>query len=275
MKISCCTKPFYEHNLEFALKRIHNVGYDGADITNPSIGPGMKKEIKMVTDFLKGKEFEISSVFSGAHALYKSSICSSSIEERQVGIKITKDTIDYAAALNCKYVLIMGYYQWPYVQMDPDKYWNWTKESLIICADYAGKKGITLILEIEPTIAYVINSPWAAKKMVEEIGSDFLRINADIGHLNLMTYKSGTICDFLDIMQEYIVSFHICDNDGITDLEAPPGTGNINWPVVIRKIYDINFSGYLGVELIGGFNQRDADGGIYQGIEFLKKYIKT
>ena len=45
----------------------------------------------------------------------------------------------------------MGYYQWPYVQIDPNKYWDWTKESLTICADYAGKKGITLTLEIEPT----------------------------------------------------------------------------------------------------------------------------
>lgn len=67
----------------------------------------------------------------------------------------------------------------------------------------------------------------------------------DIGHANL----NGNIFSFISSFRKKIVHVHAHDNDGNSDVHMPIGSGNINWPIVLKALKEIDYDRTMTLEM--------------------------
>ncbi|MDD3726030.1 MAG: sugar phosphate isomerase/epimerase [Candidatus Ratteibacteria bacterium] len=76
---------------------------------------------------------------------------------------------------------------------------------------------------------------------VEKFAHPHLGFCLDTGHANVSCESDGPMI-FFDVMQKYLVAFHIQDNSGDRDIHLAPGYGLIDWNTFFKKMDEINFS---------------------------------
>ena len=74
--------------------------------------------------------------------------------------------------------------------------------------------------------------------------SPALKLCYDSGHENCFS-KEG---DVLDRFADKLYCLHLHDNDGKSDQHKIPGEGSINWPDLIRKLKQCNYTGSITLE---------------------------
>lgn len=67
----------------------------------------------------------------------------------------------------------------------------------------------------------------------------------DTGHAHL----AGELTTVIHKLSGHLKMLHINDNRGDSDAHLPPGSGNINWPLVIADLQRCHFDGVLILEL--------------------------
>lgn len=268
MKISLYTKIFQYLHYNEIIPIAKKYGYDGLELDRlPEMGAQLLKEMAQANNLT------ISSLHSWAHVAHGSNIASGNADKRYDGTKAIEKAISFAKEVGCPVVQVKGMYCWPYTL--PFKgFWERTRTELKKLCSYAESSNVKLSLHMKHSIAYVINSPWAVKDMIEEVNSTALGVTFDIGTFNLMTARATSLVGFVEIMKDNIFHVHISDNDGYRDQKLPPGRGNINWDVLLMALRDINYTGYLSVDLQGGFQQRDPHGVAYESIKFLRNILE-
>ena len=267
MKISLYTKAFQYLHFREIVPLITNFGYDGLELDRlPEAGPKLFKELT------NSYGLDIVALQSSAHVASGSNIASGNADKRFDGAKSVKDAIDFARDCACPIVQIRGMYCWPY--SSPYKgFWKRACQELRRLASHAESSKVKLSLHLKHTIAYLINSPWAARDMIEEVGSSALGVTFDTGTFNLMTFRADSLVGFVEILKDVIIHVHVSDNDGYKDFKYPPGRGNINWEVFLMALRGIQYDGYLSVDLPGGFMQRDPHGASFESIKYLRNLL--
>ncbi|MFA5779354.1 MAG: sugar phosphate isomerase/epimerase [Elusimicrobiota bacterium] len=268
MKISLYTKIFQYLHYNEIIQIAKKYGYAGLELDRlPEVGAQLLKEM------VQTNNLTICSLHSWAHVAHGSNIASGNADKRYDGVNAIEKAIVFAKEVGCPIVQIKGIYCWPYAL--PFKgFWNRTVTELKKLCRSAENNNVKLSLHMKHSIAYVVNSPWAAKDMIEEVGSSALGVTFDAGTLNLMTPRATSLVGFVEILKDNIFHVHINDNDGYHDQKLPPGKGNINWEVLLMALRDINYNGYLSVDLQGGFQQRDPHGVAYESIKFLRSVLE-
>lgn len=268
MKISLYTKIFQYLHYNEVILIARKYGYDGLELDRlPEVGSQLLKEM------VQANNLTICSLHSWAHVAHGSNIASGNADKRYDGAKAIEKAITFAKGVVCPIVQVKGIYCWPY-SLPFKSFWNRTVTELKKLCTYAESNNIKLALHMKHTIAYVVNSPWAVKDMIEEVGSPSLGVTFDAGTLNLMTSCATSLVGFIEILKDNIFHVHISDNDGYHDQKLAPGKGNINWEVLLMALRDINYTGYLSVDLQGGFQQRDPHGAAYESIRFIKNILE-
>ncbi len=120
-------------------------------------------------------------------------------------------------------------------------------------AKMAEESGITCNLEgLNITTDHVGNflkNTEMAAEMIRLIGSPKVKILYDIYHMQL---NEGSICDTITKYVDTIGHIHIADAPG----RHEPGTGEINYPNVIKHLRKVGYDGKIGCEL---FPETDSD----------------
>lgn len=76
-----------------------------------------------------------------------------------------------------------------------------------------------------------------------------LRMTLDTGHANLESRGSKKIIDFIERFSDRIGHVHANDNFGKEDNHLPIGTGNIDFPVIIRRLKRIGYDDTITLEV--------------------------
>ncbi|NDL68560.1 TIM barrel protein [Anaerotalea alkaliphila] len=90
-----------------------------------------------------------------------------------------------------------------------------------------------------------------AAEMIRLIGSPKLKILYDVYHMQL---NEGSICDTLTKYIDTIGHIHIADAPG----RHEPGTGEVNYPFVIKHLRNLNYTDRVGCELFPKSGTEDA-----------------
>lgn len=88
---------------------------------------------------------------------------------------------------------------------------------------------------------FLVNTQMAAE-VIRLIDSPKLKILYDVYHMQL---NEGSICDTLTKYIDTVGHIHIADAPG----RHEPGTGEINYPNVIKHLRDLGYEGTVGCEL--------------------------
>jgi sugar phosphate isomerase/epimerase len=121
-----------------------------------------------------------------------------------------------------------------------------------------------IFFAVEPEPGTLIHGSREMSKLVEEVASENLRLNLDVGHSYLTETNPAS-----DIRRwgNKIVHVHIEDIKNGEHVHLLPGRGNINFDSVMSALDEINYSGFIVLDLFDIV--ADPSGFAKQGIKAL------
>ncbi len=150
--------------------------------------------------------------------------------------------IEYAEALGCTMVNCLAGI--PPRTVNAEKVHETLMGNLRYATAALEEAGIRLVIEPINTIdipGFHITSTRQARSIINETGSDNVFLQHDIYHMQIMEGDlARTIGSNLDIIRH----IQIADNPGRNE----PGTGEINYPFLLRSIDDLGYDGWIGCE---------------------------
>jgi fructoselysine 3-epimerase len=254
--------------LEEVINRLSSFGYDAIEIGCAAphawpdyLSPERRQEIKKL---LNEKNLKVSSMLpapGGGPGMNPSSPLK---EEREFTIKHYKEVVRLAHEWECPTVMwIAG---WVVFGTSQQEAWNYSLEGLIEVAKYAKDLGVTLVVEPTPADSNLIETADDALLLAEQSGMDNVKVMFDTFHA---LYRNEVSSDYVYRMKDKLHHVHIADSDRL-----PPGQGRCDYDAVLRALKDINYDGYLSMEV--GFHARQSEPDWYakQSIAYLKEKLK-
>jgi fructoselysine 3-epimerase len=274
MKLSFNTWPYASfpvwlpaYPLEEVIKRIATIGYDGIEIgaASPHCYPPTttKERRKNIKNVLEYYNLEVSSMLPGLSGGPGHNVASPIPEERRHTIEHYKQVVELCAELGGKTVLYIP--GWQVFGTSRKQAWAWSCEALSEISKAASDYGVTMVVEPTPFDSNLVDRCDDAIEMMQEVGEPNVKLMFDTFHA---LYRKEVSTDYVYSMGENLHHIHISDNDRLV-----PGQGRGDFVSLINALKDINYDGYLAMEL--GFDRRDIepDNVARQAFEYLKPLV--
>ena len=152
---------------------------------------------------------------------------------------------EVAKRLKCSMMCVVGGDDIPGVSQE--KMHDAIIEGLKLGAPVAEKHGVTLILEPMNIKVdhkgHCLYGSAPTLRIIKAVGSKFVKINWDLYHMYITegklieNVKKGFEADAVPYLQ-------LADHPGRNE----PGTGEVDYPKVLKAIHEIGFRGYIGLE---------------------------
>jgi hydroxypyruvate isomerase len=150
--------------------------------------------------------------------------------------------IDYAGTLSCRRVNCLA--GLAPKDAEPER----LRETFLANLDYAAsafkKAGIKLLIEAINTRdipGFYLTNTKQAIELIEATGSDNIFVQYDIYHMQIM---EGDLTRTIEANLPRIAHMQLADNPG----RHEPGTGEINYSFLFRKLDELGYDGWIGCE---------------------------
>jgi len=177
-------------------------------------------------------------------------------------IKGIQESLDMAVEMNTKKMFILTdelgddrsvKFQFPDLT-EAQKYQS-VLDGLKEIAPMASKAGVTLVLEplnnLVDHAGYWLKNSDVGFEMIRKVNSPNIRLLFDIYHQQI---SEGNLIERLTKNLDVIGHVHVADVPG----RHQPGTGEINYPVVLGKLRDAGYQQYVGLEFEPIGSSKDA-----------------
>ena len=118
---------------------------------------------------------------------------------------------------------------------------------------YASKYNMTIMLENLVGCNELMRTPEEYFEMKEKINENNLKFIFDVAHYNASFQDENHIKNinlFVEKVKNDLYHLHISDNDGIKDMHAKIGLGNIDFYSYFKKLQEIGYNGLYSSEII-------------------------
>jgi len=272
MKFGICNEIFKNWPWEKIVSYISSIGYNGVEIAPFTFAPTVKQisydERKKIKAAAKKNNLEI----IGLHWLLLSppglSITSKDKLIREETIRYLKELIIFCADLEGK-IMVFGSPKQRNVSptSSREEAWNYAKECFMEILPLAGEKGVIIALEpLSRKETNLINTLEEALKMIEEINDENFKLTLDV---KAMCDEQKTIPEIISSSRGYLVHFHANDINLLG-----PGFGEIDYLPIKKALQEINYSGYLSVEVFD-FTTYSSEIIAERSIRYLEEIFKT
>ncbi len=171
-----------------------------------------------------------------------------------------KQAVDYAGALGCPLVHCMA-------GIVPAEVKAATAAAvyaanLAWAAEQAQASGVRVVIEPinhRDMPGYLLNTQAQGAAIVEAIGRDRLGLQFDVYHVQI---TEGDITKRMEQFMPVIAHMQIAD----VPARNEPGTGEIGWPFVFRRIDELGYRGWIGCEY-------RPEGETVSGLGWLKRVV--
>jgi hydroxypyruvate isomerase len=127
-----------------------------------------------------------------------------------------------------------------------EEHWQTLVQNARFAATELAKHGIELLVEPINHFdipGFFLNRTEQALKLLDEIAQPNVRVQYDIYHAQR---EEGELAATIAKHLARIGHIQIADNPG----RHQPGTGEINFPFLFRRLDELNYSGYIGLEYV-------------------------
>lgn len=122
--------------------------------------------------------------------------------------------------------------------------WKTYVDTIGQCLAMCRKRGLKL--SIEPLPMTVMSNTDSYLRLASEINSKDLGIVIDSSHLH---YQRESLPISIEKVKGQLMSFCVCDNNGVEDYHNVPGKGTIDWKETVRALKKIGYDGTLDLEI--------------------------
>lgn len=267
MKLAQSSTVYFNYSLQYAIKDLHKLGYQGIEIWGGR--PHMYRQdldaqIDEIVDLLNKLNMEVCN-FIPAQFRYPSILCSPNEHIRKESVEYIKSAMDNAVKVGSPSISLCP--GMTLLDHDLKEGWNKLLKSFKEIEEYNDDKN--LILYIEPAHRYESNLILTVEdslRMLEELKSDQFGILLDVGHAHVNGEKFGEI---LPLCKGIPLHLHFDDNNGDFDSHFIPGRGTIDFNNLYEEIEKIEYRGFVSVEL-GPHYIMDPTGACRETLEFLQ-----
>lgn len=238
IKYSYNTLVYAGEDITKGIERLARYGYDFVDF----VGEPETQDVKKIVASLKKNKIGASSIC----ALFneKRDMVSSNPSIRENTVKYIKDCVDFAAAIDAKYISVQVTANMKIrPEADNETEIKWAVEGLKDAGQYALEHGIKLTLEAWNRYeTYLVNRMEQALEIVNKVNLPSVGCMADTFHMNI---EEESISDAIRLTGDKLYYVHIADSS-----RKAPGYGHIDFKPIAQALKDINYSGVLSMELL-------------------------
>lgn len=274
MKFSFSTNAFIRQTVYKAIESIAAAGYEGvellADIPHLYVHTLRAADIKKLKASLTANRIAVSNINANtvrgyyengdAEPLFEPCLTDPDPEIRGWRVDYTKKCIDLARVLGCPTVSITSGPIQP--ESTPEEGIESLKAALMEIIAHAEEMNVKIGLEYEPGL--LIESGSELSCLINEIGSEFLGANLDLGHSHLLGEDAEST---VKLLQGRIFHVHIEDIKGRKHLHLIPGTGDMDFKKLL-SLFEKSYMGFITVELYP--NSHKPEEAARKTLEFLK-----
>ncbi len=229
IKIGCAAYSYRDYlkdgrmSYEDFIEEAYKIGLDGVEMTLywlPSREPGYLRNLKRIA-FSRGLSISCAGI--------STNFCSPDPRERERMIKTVEEGLRIARELGAPALRVFGGYV-------PEGYseeqaTRWTVEALSRCITYAEENGVTIALENHGGVTARADN---VVRIVESVGSPWLRVNLDLGNYRESTYE--------DIAKTVPYAVHIHGKISISE------NTKVDYEKVKRILEDNGYNGFISIE---------------------------
>ena len=161
----------------------------------------------------------------------------------QVFPSVVKDSVEAAKRLGVKNLIVTVGQEQPGVTRD-EQHFNIVR-ALKAAAGIFEDNEITAVIEPLNTLVdhrgYYLSRSGEAAEILGEVGSKYVKMLFDIYHQQI---TEGNVINNIERYMPLIGHFHVADNPG----RHEPGTGELSYANIFKKISELGYSGYTGLE---------------------------
>jgi sugar phosphate isomerase/epimerase len=243
MKLGIINSAFQQVGIDTAtgLQHVSRIGFDCVDVFTEAVGIS-RKEIALVARASAKLNLPIISL-----PVVSVGLVDFNEPVREFHLQRTKKFIDLAAEWGARNVLlVLGEYIWQREVIPPEAQWQWGLETCRRLGDYAAKRKVDIVLELEPFRLSLLNSVESMVRFVDECGHPRVRANIDISHLVLSDSSPADVRK----LKGRAVHVHLSDCDGKVHGDLPPGRGVVKFAPYLQAIKELNIpDGVISIEL--------------------------
>lgn len=237
VKLSACIEMLYS-NLDFVerAKKVAALGYPAFEFW----GFDAKKldEAERAV-----KETGLPVAACGVNTVYEAGASMLNPAGKEAFVKSVKDSVSVAPRLKCKTFLVTTGKELPDVPREEQH--KCVVDALRAAAPVAEDGGITLVLEPLNVLVnhkgYFLPTSTEGFQILDEVGSKNVKLLFDIYHQQI---TEGDVTRRICANIDKIGHFHVADNPG----RHEPGTGEMNYAFIFKKIGETDYQGYVGLE---------------------------
>ena len=164
--------------------------------------------------------------------------------------------LDYATVLGCEQVhCLAGRSDGPAAESTFVDNVRWA-------ADRAAEHGVRILLEPLNTVdnpGYFLTGSAQARRIIEQVGRDNVRLQCDFYHLQIMEgHLAQTLSEQFDVIGHIQIS-------GVPGRHEPDARQEINYPYLLSMIDELGFDGWVGCE----YRPR---AGTVEGLDWARPY---
>jgi|HubBroStandDraft_6_1064221.scaffolds.fasta_scaffold732284_1 protein FrlC len=252
------------YSIEEAARRIARAGYDALEIgcAAPIAWPAHLSKTRRaeMKKMINGEGLAVSSLLPAPGGGPGNNPTSILPEERAATIAHYKEVVDLAHDLGSERVLyIAGWRQFGVPTSDT---MDWCLHALVEIAKHAAQKNVTICVEPTSADSNLIETIGQAMKLRDDSGLPNVKVMFDTYHA---LYRNEVSSDYVYEMAPHLAHVHFADLD-----RKPPGEGVVDWVGVMQALKDIDFKGYLTMEI--GFAARRVEPDRYarSALNYLK-----
>jgi sugar phosphate isomerase/epimerase len=242
------------------------VDFAGINSGDPTLMNAVQRKeiVSMMNDLgLKLSQFQL------AHT---QQLASSDALLRAKGIDYMKRCADFVKELGGKQMLVWWGCGVLEFAIPREQSWMNAVNSMKEFCSWCEPDGLIVELELEPHNFSFLNSTATMVKMVEDVNTSNIYSNVDIGHMSIN--REGPIA--IEKFGRRILHAHISETDSFEHTNSIIGTGNVDYPVYINKLFELGIEENckkLGVPCAAGIEMGEKIGGVEDPDRWVKESL--
>lgn len=250
----------YKGDIQKNIEKLSKLGYEGVEI---SLNDPKIIKIKELKEILKRNNLCLTALGTG-QAVASEGITFTDPDKkiRQAAIKRIKKHIELASEFNSSVIIGLIKGNLP-DNSQKHQAIKWVIEACRECADFAKNRGVIILMEaINRYEVNWLNSVSDGITVLKEINKNNVLLHIDTFHMNI---EDSSFRDSILEAKNLVGYVHFADSN-----RWAPGYGHINFQEIISALEEINYQGFLSLEV---FPLPDPDTAAKKGIENMRKLL--
>ncbi len=257
--------------IQKALPSIRKLGFSLVDFAGINSGDPTLMDARQQKDVIHMMD-DLGLKLSQFQLAHTQQLASSDASLRAKSIEYMKRCADFVKELGGREMLVWWGCGVLEFAIPREQSWMNAVNSMQEFCSWCEPDNLIVELELEPHNFSFLNNTATMVKMVEDVNTNNIFSNVDIGHMSIN--REGPIA--IEKFGRRILHAHISETDSFEHTNSIIGTGNVDYPIYIHKLFELGIEETCkkhGVTCAAGIEMGEKIGGVDDPERWIKESL--